>query len=119
MEPRHRDERSKTRPDGKPVAASRRGTAVMAILLFVALGLVVDGVVGERGWLANRRGQAQLEQAQRRLDKVSQDNLAMSELAARLRKKDPVTVEELARRERGFIRPGETRVTIREVAKAK
>ena len=64
MSPQNRDERTKVGSDGRAVVSNRRGSAVTAVLLFLALALVVDGVAGERGWLANRRGQQRLDQAQ-------------------------------------------------------
>ncbi len=119
MDPRNRDDRTKLGTDGKAVVSNRRSSAVMAVLLFLALGLVVDGIAGERGWLANRRGKQQLEQAQRELDAVRWQNQALRDLAKRLKSGDPATIEELARRERGFIRPGEKLFIVKDVPQSK
>ena len=118
MSPQDRDERTKVGNDGRAVVSSRRGSAVTAVLLFLALVLVVDGVAGERGWVANRRGQQRLDQAQTELDQVRRENQDLRDLAKRLKDRDPATIEELARRGRGFIRPGEKLFIIRDVPKA-
>jgi cell division protein FtsB len=119
MGPRNRDERSKVGTDGKAVVSNRRSSAVTLVLLFLAVGLVVDGIAGERGWLANRRGQEQLEQAQLRLDAVRRLNDERRDLLKRLQKQDPTTIETIARRERGFIKPGEKLFIIRDEPKVK
>jgi cell division protein FtsB len=117
MDPRKRDERTKVGADGRAVASSRRSSAVTAVLLFLALVLVVDGIAGERGWLANRRGQRQVDQARQALDQVKWENARRRDLIERLRAADPATIEEIARRERGFIRPGETLFIVRDAPK--
>jgi cell division protein FtsB len=119
MDPRDRDDRSKIGADGQAAALTRRSSAVTAVLLVLALGLVVDGIAGERGWLANRRGQQQEEHAQQALDAVKRHNAGLRDLAKRLRDQDPATFEDLARRERGFIRPGEKLFIIRDVPNAR
>jgi cell division protein FtsB len=119
MDPRNRDDRTKIGADGKAAVLNRRASAATAVLLFVALGLVVDGIAGERGWLANRRGQQQEQRAQQALSAVRQRNEELRDLAKRLKERDSATIEEMARRERGFIRPGEKLFIIRDVPKGK
>jgi cell division protein FtsB len=119
MDPRNRDDSSKVGTDGKAVVSNRRSSAVTAVLLFLALGLVMDGILGERGWLANKRGRQQLEAAGRNVEALKRRNEALTEYGQRLREQDPATIEELARRERGFIRPGEKLFIIRDVPKEK
>jgi cell division protein FtsB len=119
MDPRIRDERSKVGTDGRAVASNRRSSVVTALLLFLALGLMVDGIAGERGLLANRRGQEQLELAQQRLSAAKRRNDELRDLIKRLKEEDPATIEDIARRERGFIRPGEKLFIIRDVPKEK
>ncbi len=117
MDERNPDGRSNHGADSKGVASDRRSSAVTAVLLFLAAGLVLDGIAGERGWLANRRGQQQLEQAQMSLDAAQRYNAALRDRAKRLREEDPATIEGLARREFGFIRPGEKLFIVRDTPK--
>jgi len=119
MDPRNRDERSRTGADGRAAASIRRSTAVTAVLIFFVLWLVVDGVAGERGWLANRRGRVQLQQQQQALYRVQWENQQRRDLIKRLQAEDPATIEEIARRERGFIRPGETLFIVRDAPRAR
>jgi cell division protein FtsB len=119
MDPRTRDERSKVGTDGKAVVSNRRSPAVTAVLLFLALGLVVDGIAGDRGWLANRRSHERLVRAEQALYEARLENARLCDLARRLKTKDPATIEEIARRERGFIKPGEKLFIIRDVPKEK
>jgi cell division protein FtsB len=119
MDPRKRDDRTTMGADGRAVASNRRSVAVAAVLLFLALILVVDGIAGERGWLVNRRGQRELEQAQQALDQVKWENARRRDLIERLRSADPATIEEIARRERGFIRPGEKLFIVRDAPQPK
>jgi cell division protein FtsB len=118
MDPRTRDDRSKPGDAKTPGVSDRRSSVATFVLLFLAMALVLDGVAGERGWLANRQGERQLEQAERERDVIRQNNARLRDEARRLREQDPDTVEAIARRELGFIRPGEKVVTVRAVPKS-
>jgi len=119
MDQRNRDDRSTKASADKGAVPNRRSSVVTVVLLFVAAGLVLDGIAGQRGWLENRRGQQQLEQSQMALEALQRHNAEMRDLAKRLRDQDPATVEDLARRELGFIRPGEKLFIVRDSAKSK
>jgi cell division protein FtsB len=114
MDQPNRDDRSKGAADGKAAVSHRRSSVVTAVLLFLAAGLVLDGVAGQRGWLENRRGLQQIEQSQMALEALQRHNAELRNLAKRLRDQDPATVEDLARREFGFIRPGEKLFIVRD-----
>lgn len=103
--------------DREPASAARHRSVLTYVLLFVALVLVLDGVAGERGWIANRRESRRLEQVEQQLAAKRFENAQMLDLIRRLRDQDPATIEELARRDLGFIRPGEKVFTIRDVPK--
>ena len=84
------------------------------MLLFLALVIVVDALVGERGLLAMRRARhdhlaLQAEMARRRAE-----NEILADRVRRLTA-DPAAIEEIARRELGLIRPGERVFIIRDV----
>jgi cell division protein FtsB len=118
MGSRQRDEKTTAGHGGFPAASSRRRSLVTYALLFLALAMVLDGVAGERGWFANRRDRRQLEQAEMELNAKRRENADLRDLVHRLQVQDPATIEELARRELGFIRPGEKVFIIRDVPKA-
>ncbi|HEY3380871.1 MAG TPA: septum formation initiator family protein [Vicinamibacterales bacterium] len=103
--------------DGGPVhAAPRHRPVIVFVLLFLAVALVLDGIAGERGWLANRQAQQQLDLAMRALEQARRQNEELREDVQRLRT-DPATIEEVARRDLGFIRPGEKVFIVRDVPK--
>jgi cell division protein FtsB len=114
---RMRDEKPTCGPDVGPVLPGRRRPVTMFVLLFFALALVLDGIAGERGWIANRRDRRQLELAAQELAAKKRENADLRDLRDRLQKQDPATIEEIARREFGLIRPGEKVFTIRDVPK--
>ena len=94
---------------------TRRGRRLVRYLLgFVAAVLIVDAIVGDKGLLSllkARRDFAGVEQA---LQRARRENVEAREHARRLRE-DPTAIEEIARRELGLIKPGETLFIIRDV----
>ncbi len=116
MDKRKRDDEPAAGREGRGVATERRRPVVMFVLLFAALVLVLDGVAGERGWLANRRLRLQVEQEEQQLSERRRENAELLE-RARLMREDPATIEGLAREELGYIRPGEKVFIVRDVQK--
>ncbi len=88
------------------------------LLLFVALVIVVDGLVGERGLLAMIRARREYDQAAAATARQRADNARLREEARRLRE-DPAAIEEIARRDLGLIRPGEKVFIIKDVPSPK
>ncbi len=117
MDSRRGDDKSTTGLGAIAAASLRRRSVLTYLLLFAALALVLDGVAGERGWFANRRDRQQLEQAETALAAKRIENADLRDMAHRMQQQDPATIEELARRELGYIRPGETVFIIRDVPK--
>ncbi len=118
MPRRIRDEKTVGRPAGGPVVPLRRVRLLTLILLFCALALVIDAVAGERGWIANSREQRQIEQAEQDLAAKQRENAELADYRDRLRRRDPATIEEIARREHGLIRPGEKVFILKDAPKA-
>jgi cell division protein FtsB len=117
MDTRNGDDKTTLVHGGVPAVAAHRRSMVTYVLLFVALALVLDGIAGERGWFANRRDRQQLDQAEQELEATRRENAELRDLAHRLQSQDPITIEDLARRELGFIRPGEKVFIVRDVPK--
>jgi len=84
-------------------------------LILVALVIVLDALAGDRGLLAMLRVRGQYNALAATLARERADNARLAEQARRLRE-DPVTVEEVARRELGLIKPGEKVFIIKDVA---
>jgi len=79
---------------------------VRLCLLFFALLIVVDAVVGDRGLLALLDARRQHDELAAALARQRAENTRLREQARRLRE-DPSAIEEIARRDLGLIRPGE------------
>ena len=101
----------------RPVLArpSRRALAVARAsgrrwfqyaLTFVALLLIVNALVGERGLLQTRRARVENQQLEASLGALRRQNARLREEARRL-KEDPRAVEEAARQELGLMRRDE------------
>jgi cell division protein FtsB len=88
----------------------RRAAQVKRILRIVAclfaVVVIVDALMGDRGLLAMRRARKQYDAVAAAIAKQRAENDRLREEIRRL-EDDPATIEELARRELGLIRPGE------------
>ena len=118
MPRRIRDEKAMCGPARGPVVPIRRVRLLTLVLLFCALALVIDAVAGERGWIANSRNRRQEEQSAQDLDAKRRENAERADYLDRIKRKDPATLEEIARREHGLIRPGEKLFILKDAPKA-
>jgi cell division protein FtsB len=94
---------SKAAP-GRRVSTGKR-IARWAVV-FLAVAVIVDAIVGDRGLLATLRARDQFEAANAALAQQRADNDKLREEVSRLTS-DPAAIEELARDELGLMRPGE------------
>ena len=101
------------RADARPGRRGRRGLLLGA--WFVVAVLVFDGLAGERGTLALMRAREQRNQLAADVARARAENARLSQRVWRLAN-DPAAVEDLARRELGFIKPGERLFIIRDIA---
>ncbi len=84
------------------------------VLALITCVLLVDALVGEKGFieiLRARREHAALEQS---LASARAENAKLQAEARRLRS-DPRAIEEVARRELGFIKPGEKLFIVKDL----
>jgi cell division protein FtsB len=79
---------------------------VRIVACLFAVVVIVDALVGDRGLLAMRRARKQYDSVAAAIAKQRAENDRLREEIRRL-EDDPATIEELARRELGLIRPGE------------
>jgi cell division protein FtsB len=93
--------------------------ALNFLLVFTAVVLLVDALVGERGLLATTRARWVSGELSLRVELLREQNRQLRESARRLRE-DRTTIESLAREELGLIRPGEILVVVKDLpSKAK
>jgi len=72
----------------------------------VAIVLVVDALVGDKGFVDTLRARRQHRESSAALAQKRQENARLREEIRRLRE-DPSRIESVAREELGLIRPGE------------
>ena len=104
-------------PAPKPAPARSR-RIVHWLLLLVACVIIVDSLVGDRGLLAMLQARHEYDALAANIARERADNAQLRDEARRLRE-DPATIEEIARRELGLIRPGEKVFIVKDVPPAK
>ena len=87
------------------------------LLLFIAAVILVDGLVGARGLLATLRARRDYDELSATIARQRAENARLREQVRRLRE-DPATIEEIARRDLGLIKPGEKVFIIKDVPPA-
>ena len=105
------DSGSSTTPRG------RRRHAVQYLLIFVGCVLVVDALVGDKGFLAMIKVRQEYRMLEQSLDDAKSANAQLREQARRLRE-DPDAIEEIARRELGLMKPGEKLFIVKDIGPA-
>ena len=88
---------------------------VQLVLVCVAIVVLVDALVGERGLLAMLRARHAHDELAAVIARQRAENARLRDEARQLRE-DPATIEEIARRELGLIHPGEKVFIIKDVA---
>jgi cell division protein FtsB len=99
----------------QPGARNRR--IIHWLLLFIASVIVVDGLVGDRGLLAMLRARQEYDELAATIAHEHAENARLADQARRLRE-DPGAIEEIARRELGLIKRGETVFIVKDVPPA-
>lgn len=96
-------------------AGAPRGKRIAQFLVvLLAVVVMVDAVVGDRGLLAMRRAQREYDALSHALERQRTENARLQEEVRRL-ENDPSAIEELARRDLGLIRPGERVFIVRDL----
>jgi cell division protein FtsB len=98
-----------------PWTAGRTGRVLRLLFLFVAILVVVDALVGERGLLAALDAKRQHDELAAGIARQRAENARLAEEARRL-KDDPAAIEEIARRDLGLIRKGEKVFIVKDLA---
>jgi len=100
-----------------PLAVVRRRT-VHLLLIFVTIVLVVDALVGEKGLIEALKARQHYRDVEASLVALRRDNARLREEIRRLND-DPATIEAIARKELGLIRPGEMVFVIKDTKPAR
>jgi cell division protein FtsB len=101
--------------DAPKPESSPRGRRLLRVgLVIVTLAVLIDAIVGEKGLVALMRARDLESAVASDLQRVRDENQRTVEQARRYRE-DPATLEELARRDLGYIKPGEKLFIIRDL----
>jgi cell division protein FtsB len=101
----------------KPESSPRGRRLLRVGLVIVTLVVLIDAIVGEKGLVALMRARDLESAVASDLQRVRDENQRTVEQARRYRE-DPATLEELARRDLGYIKPGEKLFIIRDLPPA-
>jgi cell division protein FtsB len=107
-------------PSASDAAAPRqRGRRVVQYgLVFLGCLLFLDALVGEKGLVENLKARQEFQALGRSLARLKGENERLQQDVELLRK-DPTTIEDVARRELGMMKPGEKLFIIRDAEPAK
>jgi cell division protein FtsB len=83
-------------------------------LVFVAVVLTTDALVGEKGFLVTIRARHEAQVEEGHLAALKQENARLREEKRRLNE-DPATIEAEARRQLGLARPGEVMFILKDI----
>jgi cell division protein FtsB len=100
-----------------PTGSPRRRRIVNALLIFSAVVLLVDALVGDTGFVQRIRARRQVQDAEVSLAILKRQNAETRDYIERLRE-DSSLIEAVAREEMGLIRPGELLFIIRDAQPA-
>lgn len=89
-----------------PPSSGLRRRAVHLLLVFVTLVLVVDALIGEKGFVQSMRARQEYLEMTASLEALKHHNAKLRDEMRRLNE-DPATIESVAREQLGLIRPGE------------
>jgi cell division protein FtsB len=92
----------------------RRRRLLNAALLFVAVVLTADALVGEKGLLVTIRARQEAKIEATRVATLRQENARLREEKRRLNE-EPSTIEAEARRQLGLARPGEVLFILKDI----
>ena len=82
-------------------------------LLLLSAGLMVNALIGEKGYLANLQAKQEFQDVSESLRQLKAENARLKEEAKRMQT-DPRALEDSARSQLGLIKPGETLITLRD-----
>ena len=94
---------------------ARRGPCIAQYVLLVLIAVVaVDALVGEKGFVENLKARERYEALERSLGRLQGDNARLRNDEELLRT-DPETIDGIARRELGLMKPGEKLFILKDV----
>jgi cell division protein FtsB len=84
------------------------------LLGFVTVALILNALIGERGFVERRRAQSQSAAISAEVSAIRHENAGLRRRVAQLTS-DPLAIEHVARAELGLVKRGEVLVLVRDV----
>jgi cell division protein FtsB len=109
--PRRATSKTPSGDEGSKAAGVRR--TVRWALLFLSFVLAIDALAGDKGFFEMLRARRQFGELSGAIHDLRAENARLRDEARRL-KEDASTIETLARRELGLIRPGEVLFVVKD-----
>jgi cell division protein FtsB len=109
--PKRTTSKASSGDEGAKAAGVRR--TVRWALLFISFVLAVDALAGDKGFFQMLRARRQFGELSGAIHDLRAENARLRDEARRL-KEDASTIETLARRELGLIRPGEVLFVVKD-----
>jgi cell division protein FtsB len=101
--------------DEVPAGTSPRGRRLLRFaLVAITIVVLVDAIAGEKGLFVLMRARDERRALDDAVKAIRAENQRLLEQARRYRE-DPATIEDLARRDLGMIKPGEKLFIIRDL----
>lgn len=97
-----------------PSSNTARRRLLNLVLGFAAIVLLVDALVGDKGFMDRMRATRAYQQEAAKLDAIRRENAALRAQMIRL-DSDPSAIEEIARRDMGLMKRGELLFIVRDV----
>ena len=91
----------------------QRSRWVRHALVFVSCVLLLDSIFGDRGLVGTIKARADYQRVSDALARLKAENAGLREQARRLQE-DAATIEGVARKDLGLIRPGEILVIVKD-----
>lgn len=111
--------RSTAKKKSAPRKQSSPGRRIAGWVLLLFIGVIVlDSLVGDRGLMATLRARRDYHELADTIARQRAENARLADQARRLRD-DPRTIEEVARRELGLIKPGERVFIVKDIGPSK
>jgi cell division protein FtsB len=108
-----RDDRSAREDRGSRGSEGLRKKATTLFSIIAVIALVVGSLFGDRGILQLLRQRQRTEELARDIERLREENRVLAEDILSLRR-DPASIERLAREQLGLARPGETVFLLRD-----
>lgn len=109
--------RRKRRIETSSVPPVARRKTLQLLLVFVTLVLVINALIGDRGLMETLRAREKHAETVAAIDRLRAENARLRDEVRRL-SFDPATIEALARKELGLIKPGELLFIIKDARPA-